>query len=127
MFEYSDIQKLGLDAAAVLLPLLMALIGAWLRNLIGEARLQKIDKTMQIVKQEIEANKELADAAVIFAQQRFSHFNGETRYNRALEWMLAEARSRGIEIDEDQVRGYIENALVKAKIELADFWENIGK
>lgn len=111
--------KLSIDALAVLVPILVAILANNLRNY---ARNQNLIGMKQIIE-----NKQLiAKDAVLFAQQVFKHSDGETRYRAALEVLTAKLQGYGIKVKEEELDELIHTALKSAKKEFAGVWEAIG-
>lgn len=77
---------------------------------------------MQRVAKELEMNKELAAAAVRYAQQVYWNIDGPIRYQKAAEWMVNECTRYGIRITVTQLKGLIEDALRTFKDEFGEEW-----
>lgn len=75
---------------------------------------------------EIQAKDELAEAAVLFAQQFYRSLRGPERYDQAAAWLVARLNAIGMAVDEDEVRGTIEAALKRLKLEWGNAWRDSG-
>ncbi len=77
---------------------------------------------MRKITQELEVNKELAAAAVRFAQDKFWNEYGEIRYQKACEWMSQECVKKGLKFTDKQIDGLIRAAYQTFKDEFGDQW-----
>lgn len=95
-----------------LLLLLFAVIAVFLANYIkkriGVERIKQIEA-------EIAAKQELAQLAVRFVEQVYRDLHGEEKYNKAAEWLVAQAAKVGLKLTADEVKGLIEAALRELK------------
>jgi hypothetical protein len=99
------------------LPLLIALIFKYLNAKIG------VEKMAQI-KQEINNTSVLAEAAVIFIQQKYPDLANIDKLALASEWLATEASNRGIELSQEQIEGYLESALKIVKDSFGENWNS---
>ena len=109
------IVSLAYDALLILLPVLAAMLVEWLRRRLGLEKMQRIQK-------ELETKQELASLAVRLVEQSYQDLKGEEKYNQAADWLVTQARQRGINITVDEVKGLIEAAVRTAKDIFGEEW-----
>ncbi len=107
--------SLAYDAFLVLLPILAAMLVEWLRRRLGVEKMQKIQK-------ELETKQELAGLAVRLIEQSCPDLKGEEKYNQAADWLVTQAKQRGINVTADEVKGLIEAAIRTAKDIFGEEW-----
>jgi LL-H family phage holin len=100
---------------SVLIPVLVALVLAWLKQKLGVEKLQKIQE-------ELFTKKELALLAVKFVQQAYSDLSGPEKYTKAAEWLADQTLKIGLKLDVDDIKGLIEAAIREAKDALGEEW-----
>lgn len=110
--------QLLFDIIAVLVPVLVGYLVAWLQKRIGTEKVQQI-------KQELETKQELARIAVQFVQQAYKDLGGPEKYEKAAEWLSNMATQMGLQLSTDEVKALIEAALKQLKAELGDAWNNL--
>lgn len=103
------------DAFLILLPVLAAMVVEWLRRRLGVEKMQKIQK-------ELETKQELAGLAVRLVEQSYQDLKGEDKYNQAADWLVTQAKQRGINITADEVKGLIEAAVRTTKDIFGEEW-----
>lgn len=110
-----ELVQAGIDALAIMIPLLAALGGEYIRRRIGTEKMHRL-------KEELQAKQELATLAVRFAQQAYKDLGGQERGEKAMAWMAAQAEAKGIPVTEDELQGLIEAALRAVKDEFGEAW-----
>jgi len=115
---HDAVLRLLYDIIAVLVPILMAYLVAWIQKRLGSEKVQKIIC-------ELETKKELARIAVMFVQQAYKDLGGPEKYEKAAEWLSDAAQKMGIQLSEDEIKGLIEAALKELKAELGEAWDSI--
>lgn len=110
--------QLLFDIIAVLVPVLVGYLVAWLQKRLGVEKMQQI-------KQEIETKQELARIAVQFVQQAYKDLGGPEKYEKAAEWLSNMATQMGLKLSANEVKALIEAALKQLKAELGDAWNNL--
>ncbi|ATW24192.1 phage holin [Candidatus Formimonas warabiya] len=107
------------DVFQVLICLLAVLLAGglvwFIKEKIGVEKMKKISS-------ELYANKELAAAAVRYAQQVFWNQAGEIRYQKAAEWMSTQCKKVGLNIADSEIKTLIESALRAFKDEFGEEW-----
>jgi hypothetical protein len=98
------INQLGLNLLSILVPALVAMGIAFLKRKLDTATYDKI-------KSQLETKSGLAWIAVTFAEQAYKDLSGEERYNKAAEWLAAEAQALGLVLTADQIKGLVESAV----------------
>jgi hypothetical protein len=98
--------------------LMVALAGGLVYLIVAKIGVEKMRK----ITVELGANKELAGAAVRYAQQVYWNLDGKIRYEKAMEWMIAECKRYGIKFTVDQLDGLIHEALRTFKDEFGEEW-----
>jgi LL-H family phage holin len=73
-------------------------------------------------KQTLAQKQELVAIAVKMVEQMYKELDGEEKYNKAVEWVTAEATRLGIKITENEMRGLIESAVKTFKDQFAKQW-----
>lgn len=107
--------QLLFDIIAVLVPVLVGYIVAWLQKRLGAEKIEKI-------KREIETKQDLARIAVQFVQQAYKDLGGPEKYEKAAEWLADMAAKLGLQLTPDEVKALIEATLKQLKTELGDAW-----
>lgn len=102
-------------AFLVLLPVLAAATVELIRRKLGVEKIQRIQK-------ELETKQELAGLAVRLVEQSYKELKGPAKYNQAANWLVTQARQRGINISDDEVKGLIEAAIRIAKDIFGEEW-----
>jgi len=110
--------QLGYDALAVLIPLLVALVGEYVRRKIGTENLTKIAA-------QLGTKQDLALMAVRFVEQVYKDAGGQAKFNEALEWLSARANDHGVKVAPDEARGLIEAALRELKDSFGEEWGKV--
>lgn len=75
-------------------------------------KVEKMDKVL-----------EYAEIAVLFAQQAYEQFSGETRYKHASSYLSNQAAKIGIKLTDEEVRSLIESTLKSVKYRFAEDWD----
>jgi len=96
--------QLAYDLLAILIPALAALAVEYLRRRLGTEKIKRIQE-------ELAAKQELATLAVRFVEQVYKDLKGEEKYQKAAEWLVAQAEKVGLKLTADEVKGLIEAAL----------------
>jgi len=105
------------DIIAVLVPILVAYLVAWIQKRLGSEKVQKIIY-------ELETKKELARIAVMFVQQAYKDLGGPEKYEKAAEWLSDMSEYMGLDLTPDEVKALIEAVLKELKAELGEAWED---
>ena len=108
--------RLLYDIIAVLVPVLVGYLVAWLQKRLGAEKIEKI-------KRELEIKQDLARIAVQFAQQVYKDLGGPERYEKAAEWLSNMATQMGLQLSTDEVKALIEATLKELKAELGEAWK----
>lgn len=111
--------RLLYDIIAVLAPILVAYLVAWIQKRLGIERLQKIIY-------ELETKKELARIAVMFVQQIYKDFSGPAKYEKAAAWLSDMSERLGLDLTEEEIKALIEAALKELKAELGEAWDELA-
>ncbi len=111
------ILNLAYDLLAILIPLLAGFLVELLRRKLGTEKMRKIQE-------ELTAKQELALLAVRFVEQVYTDLHGEEKYNKAAEWLVAQAAKIGLKLTADEVKGLIEAALREMKDAFGEEWAN---
>jgi LL-H family phage holin len=112
------ILNLAYDLLAILIPLLAGFLVELLRRKLGTEKMRKIQE-------ELTAKQELALLAVRFVEQVYTDLHGEEKYNKAAEWLVAQAAKIGLKLTADEVKGLIEAALREMKDAFGEEWANV--
>ncbi|KUO58982.1 MAG: hypothetical protein APF84_05875 [Gracilibacter sp. BRH_c7a] len=115
-----QIVRLGLDALAVFIPILVALAANCLKNYANNQKLIKM-------KQTIETKQLIAQEAVLFTQQVFRHCEGERKYQAAMEVLAGKFQRYGIVVTHEELDELVHTALKSAKKEFKEVWDSIGQ
>lgn len=99
----------------VLVTLLAGYAVAWVRKKIGVEGMKRIEA-------ELATKQELAILAVRFVEQVYKYNHGEAKYNKAAEWLAAQAAKVGLKLTEDEIKGLIEAALRELKDAFGNEW-----
>jgi LL-H family phage holin len=73
-------------------------------------------------RQTLAQKQELVTIAVKMVEQMYKDLGGEEKYNKAVEWITAEAKRLGIKITENEMRGLIESAVKTFKDQFTKQW-----
>jgi len=111
--------KLCYDVAAVLIPLFIGLLAKYVKDKIGTEKIIKF-------KEEFEAKKILAIAAVQFVEQVYNQIDSNQKYEKAAEWLTSRLNEKGINFTTEEVKGLIESALRIMKDSFGEEWAKIG-
>jgi LL-H family phage holin len=103
------------DALIVFTALVVALLAGWLKKKLGVETLKKIQA-------ELATKQELATMAVRFVEQVYKDLKGEEKYQKAAEWLVAQAEKAGLKLTTDEVKGLIEAALRQLKDAFGNEW-----
>ena len=114
---HDAVLRLLYDIIAVLVPILMAYLVAWIQKRLGSEKVQKIIY-------ELETKKELARIAVMFVQQAYKDLGGPAKYEKAAEWLSDMSDYMGLDLTPEEVKALIEAALKELKAELGQAWED---
>ena len=109
--------RLLYDIIAILVPILVAYLVAWIQKKLGSEKVQKIIY-------ELETKKELARIAVMFVQQAYKDLGGPAKYEKAAEWLSDMSDYMGLDLTPEEVKALIEAALKELKAELGQAWED---
>lgn len=109
--------RLLYDIIAVLVPILVAYLVAWIQKKLGSEKVQKIIY-------ELETKKELARIAVMFVQQAYKDLGGPAKYEKAAEWLSDMSEYMGLDLTPEEIKALIEAALKELKAELGEAWED---
>jgi len=107
--------QLAYDLLAILIPVLAALAVEYLRRRLGTEKIKRIQE-------ELAAKQELATLAVRFVEQVYKDLKGEEKYQKAAEWLVAQAEKVGLKLTADEVKGLIEAALRELKDAFGEEW-----
>jgi tyrosyl-tRNA synthetase len=91
---------------------------SFLKEKVGIEKLERI-------KQELENKQKLAKIAVLFIQQVYKDYNGEDKYNKAVEALVSLAVQNKIKLNENEIKLLIESALKSFKNEFGEQWKNV--
>ena len=114
---HDAVLRLLYDIIAVLVPILMAYLAAWIQKRLGSEKVQKI-------MYELETKKELARIAVMFVQQAYKDLGGPAKYEKAAEWLSDMSDYMGLDLTPEEIKALIEAALKELKAELGEAWED---
>lgn len=109
------------DVIENLLYILAIFIGGYLATstFIKERINSSIVKRIQ---EELRVKNQLAMAAVVFIQQAFHDLGGKEKYNHAFMWLSERLDQLGLYYEPHELRGLIEDAVKRAKIEFGEKW-----
>ncbi len=107
------------DIIAVLVPILVVYLVAWIQKRLGSEKVQKIIY-------ELETKKELARIAVMFVQQAYKDLGGPAKYEKAAEWLSDMSEYMGLDLTPEEVKALIEAALKELKAELGEAWDELA-
>lgn len=91
---------------------------AWFRKRLGVEGMKRIEA-------ELAAKQELAALAVRFVEQVYKDLHGEEKYNKAAEWLVAQAAKVGLKLTPEEVKGLIEAALRELKDAFGNEWAKV--
>jgi len=114
---HDAVMRLLYDIIAVLVPILVAYLVAWIQKKLGSEKVQKIIY-------ELETKKELARIAVMFVQQAYKDLGGPAKYEKAAEWLSDMSEYMGLDLTPEEIKALIEAALKELKAELGEAWED---
>lgn len=103
------------DLLAILVPIFVGFAVEYLRRRLGTEKMKRIQE-------ELTAKQDLALLAVRFAEQVYKDLHGEEKYNKAAEWLIAQAAKWGLKLTTDEVKGLIEAALRELKDAFGNEW-----
>ena len=66
--------------------------------------------------------REIVADGVRYAQKVYGHLGGHEKYDYALAKIIVELEARGIKIDADRLKMFIESILVELKKEFDELW-----
>lgn len=110
--SWTNILSLVLTLA---IPPLVGLSIELLRRQLGTERLREIQE-------ELDTKRELATAAVRFAEQAYQTLDGPQKFQKASEWLSREAQKYGLKLSPEEIKGLIESSLRMLKDQFADQW-----
>jgi LL-H family phage holin len=114
--EYTEIlNTIIMTVITVGLPLLITFIFKYLNAKIGTEKMAQIE-------QEINNASILAEAAVVYIQQKYPDITNGEKLKFASEWLATEANNRGISLSAEQIEGYLEAALKTVKDSFGENW-----
>lgn len=99
----------------VLIPILAGLAVEYLRRRLGTEKMKRIQE-------ELTAKQNLALLAVRFTEQVYTNLHGEEKFNKAAEWLVAQAAKMGLQLTANEVKGIIEAALRELKDAFGNEW-----
>jgi len=114
---HDAVLRLLYDIIAVLVPILVVYLVAWIQKKLGSEKVQKIIY-------ELETKKELARIAVMFVQQAYKDLGGPAKYEKAAEWLSDMSEYMGLDLTPEEIKALIEAALKELKAELGEAWED---
>jgi len=114
---HDAVLRLLYDIIAVLVPILVAYLVAWIQKRLGSEKVQKIIY-------ELETKKELARIAVMFVQQAYKDLGGPAKYEKAAEWLSDMSEYMGLDLTPEEIKALIEAVLKELKAELGEAWED---
>ena len=114
------VSRLLYDALILLATVAAGYAVAWLRKRLGVEGMKRIEA-------ELATKQELAALAVRFVEQVYRDLHGEQKYQKAAEWLAAQAGELGLGITADEVKGLIEAALRAFKDEFGEEWAKTVK
>lgn len=79
-------------------------------------------ETLREIETYLLSKQELAKIAVLFAQQMYKSFDGEIRYQKALQKLTELFDNYGFEIDDAELDALIESMLKQLKMEFSEEW-----
>lgn len=97
------------------IPPLVVLSIEFLRRRLGTERLRRIQD-------EWDTKRDLATAAVRFAEQAYKTLDGPGKFQKASEFLAREAQKYGLQITSEEVKVLIESSLRMLKDQFADQW-----
>lgn len=104
------------DVLILLATVAAGFVVAWLRKRLGVEGMRKIET-------ELAAKQELAALAVRFVEQAYKSLDGADKYDMAARWLADQAKSVGLKVSSDEIKGLIEAALRAFKDEFGDAWK----
>ena len=116
---HDAVMRLLYDIIAVLVPILVAYLVAWIQKKLGSEKVQKIIY-------ELETKKELARIAVMFVQQAYKDLGGPAKYEKAAEWLSDMSEYMGLDLTPEEIKALIEAALKELKAELGEAWDELA-
>ena len=114
---HDAVLRLLYDIIAVLVPILVVYLVAWIQKKLGSEKVQKIIY-------ELETKKELARIAVMFVQQAYKDLGGPAKYEKAAAWLSDMSDYMGLDLTPEEIKALIEAALKELKAELGEAWED---
>jgi LL-H family phage holin len=108
------------DVIAILVPVLVGYLVAWIQKKLGTEKVQKIA-------QELQTKQELARIGVQFVQQAYKDLGGPEKYEKAAEWLSDMAMKMGLALTDEEIKALIEAALKELKAEFGETWNDISK
>jgi len=109
------ILNLTYDVLVILITLAVAMFVSWLKKKLGV-------ETIKRIQGELATKQELATLAVRFVEQVYKDLKGEEKYQKAAEWLVAQAEKAGLKLTTDEVKGLIEAALRQLKDAFGNEW-----
>lgn len=93
-----------------IITLVTSMVG-WIVKKIGTANLDKVKSTL-------EAKSALVEKGVAFAEQAYKDLEGAEKFEKALDWIEAQAAKINLTFTDDELKGLIEAAVNAAKTAL---------
>jgi hypothetical protein len=114
------LMNLLVELITLLATILAGLAVQYLRKKIGVEKLNAIEA-------ELAAKQEIVDTVVLFVQQVYEEYDGETKYARALsvasEWLT----EKGFTVTNAELQSLIEASVKALKKEFAEQWRSLPK
>jgi hypothetical protein len=107
--------QIGLNVSALLIPALVGWIIALVNKRLGIEGMKKVQK-------ELEAKRDLSVIAVQFVEQAYKDLHGQDKYDKAAEWLSAQAAARGLQVTSGEIQGLIESTLRLLKDQFTYQW-----
>lgn len=98
------LQSIALDTLAVLIPIAVTWLIAYVNKKIGTEKLKQVSM-------ELDAKQGLSYDIVNFVEQVYKDLQGPEKFNKALELFAAQAKAKGFTVTPDELHVFIESAV----------------
>ncbi len=114
----NQIVQLALAIIAVMVPLLVAALFYYLRIAVGTEKLRRFAS-------ELEAKKVLAQMALQFVEQVYADLDGPAKYEKVVAWMSERAKTAGINLTPEEIKGLIKEAVKTMGDSFQKEWQQV--
>jgi len=104
----SVISSISLDVLAILIPALVGWLIAYVNKKIGTENAKKVEI-------QIATKKGIVWDAVNFVEQAYKDLDGPGKFAKAEAWLISEAKTVGITLTTDTIKGLIESTVKTMK------------